>query len=154
MLTGDSVLLLDGSPKALQIATNGWEDHTALLRRRIKLPDLKMARDLVGRITKNEISPSLIGSFFILSFFENCIMMSMLIPICNLPENGFLAKCIAVSLGALFWDLQLFRQKNNNENSNLLLEEVDRANSVISEYILLAEDKKADRELPKKILIF
>lgn len=44
--------------------------------------------------------PFLSGSIFILTFIGICIMMGMYIPICNRPENGFLAKFIAVSLGA------------------------------------------------------
>lgn len=46
--------------------------------------------------------PFLVGSPFILTFYGICIMMSMFIPICNRPENGFIAKFISVSLGALF----------------------------------------------------
>lgn len=48
------------------------------------------------------LSPFLIASPFMLSFYGVCIMMAMFIPICNRPENGFLAKFIAVSLGAVF----------------------------------------------------
>lgn len=48
------------------------------------------------------VYPFLIGSPFILTFFGICIIMAMFIPLCNRPENGFLAKFIAVSLGALF----------------------------------------------------
>lgn len=46
--------------------------------------------------------PFLIGSPFILTFYGICIMMAMFIPLCNRPENGFLAKFIAVSMGAFF----------------------------------------------------
>ncbi|SDF03511.1 Spore germination protein YndE [Sporomusa acidovorans DSM 3132] len=48
------------------------------------------------------VYPFLIGSPFILSFYGLCIMMAMFIPHCNRPQNGFLAKFIAVSLGAFF----------------------------------------------------
>lgn len=51
------------------------------------------------------VYPFLIGSPFILTFFGICIMMAMFIPLCNRPENGFLAKFIAVSLGALFLEI-------------------------------------------------
>ncbi|MFZ5967249.1 MAG: GerAB/ArcD/ProY family transporter [Bacillota bacterium] len=44
--------------------------------------------------------PAFIGAPFILTFIGICIMMSMYIPICNRPENGFLAKFIAVTMGA------------------------------------------------------
>lgn len=44
--------------------------------------------------------PVLSGSIFILAFIGICIMMGMYIPICNRPENGFIAKFIAVSIGA------------------------------------------------------
>ena len=44
--------------------------------------------------------PVISGSMFILTFIGICIMMGMYIPICNRPENGFVAKFIAVSLGA------------------------------------------------------
>lgn len=40
------------------------------------------------------------GSIFILSFIGICIIMGMYIPICNHIENGFIAKFIAVSIGA------------------------------------------------------
>lgn len=48
------------------------------------------------------VYPFLSGSFFILTFFGVCIMMAMYIPLCNRPENGFLAKFTSVSLGAVF----------------------------------------------------
>lgn len=44
----------------------------------------------------------LTGSPFMLTFFGICIMMAMFIPLCNRPENGFLAKFTAVSMGAFF----------------------------------------------------
>lgn len=44
--------------------------------------------------------PVLSGSIFILAFIGICIMMGMVIPICNRPENGFIAKFIAVSIGS------------------------------------------------------
>lgn len=44
--------------------------------------------------------PVLSGSIFILAFIGICIMMGMFIPICNRPENGFIAKFIAVSIGS------------------------------------------------------
>ncbi|MFZ5645748.1 MAG: GerAB/ArcD/ProY family transporter [Bacillota bacterium] len=46
--------------------------------------------------------PFMIGSPFMLSFYGICIMMAMFIPICNRPEDGFLAKFTAVSMGAFF----------------------------------------------------
>lgn len=46
--------------------------------------------------------PFLSGSVFMLTFFGICIMMAMFIPLCNRPENGFLAKFTAVSMGAFF----------------------------------------------------
>lgn len=46
------------------------------------------------------VSPFLTGSPFILTFYGICIMMAMFIPLCNRPENGFLAKFTAVSMGA------------------------------------------------------
>lgn len=44
--------------------------------------------------------PVFSGGIFILTFIGICIMMGMYIPISNRPENGFLAKFIAVSIGA------------------------------------------------------
>jgi len=44
--------------------------------------------------------PAFSGSIFILAFIGICIMMGMYIPICNHMENGFIAKFIAVTLGA------------------------------------------------------
>lgn len=48
------------------------------------------------------IYPFLIGSPFLLSYLGICIMMAMFIPICDHPENGFLAKFISVSMGTVF----------------------------------------------------
>ncbi|MDO0824621.1 GerAB/ArcD/ProY family transporter [Desulfosporosinus nitroreducens] len=47
------------------------------------------------------VSQFLVGAPLLLTSFGVCIIMSMYIPLCNRPENGFLAKFIAVSLGAL-----------------------------------------------------
>lgn len=47
------------------------------------------------------VAPFLIGTPLILSSFGICIIMAMYIPLCNRPENGFLAKFCAISLGAL-----------------------------------------------------
>lgn len=63
---------------------------------------------VIPLVKLNRIKPQLMegfypvfsGSIFILTFIGICIMMSMYIPICNRPQNGFLAKFIAVSLGA------------------------------------------------------
>jgi spore germination protein KB len=44
--------------------------------------------------------PVFSGGIFILTFIGICIMMGMYIPISKHPEKGFLAKFIAVSLGA------------------------------------------------------
>ncbi|VBB05143.1 bacillus/clostridium ger spore germination protein [Lucifera butyrica] len=81
ILTGDSVLLLDGAVTALHIDTRGWESrdvsepitesvvrgpregftenirtNTALLRRRIKTPRLRLEKYIVGRMTKTEVN--------------------------------------------------------------------------------------------------
>lgn len=53
----------------------------------------------------NGIAPFMIGAPLILTFFGICIMMAMFIPLCNRPEDGFLAKFSAVSMGALFLGL-------------------------------------------------
>lgn len=45
------------------------------------------------------VSPFMVGSIFVLAFFGICIMMAMFIPHCNKPENGFLGKFIAASMG-------------------------------------------------------
>ncbi|EGW39523.1 endospore germination permease [Desulfosporosinus sp. OT] len=47
------------------------------------------------------IAPFLIGTPLMLTSFGVCIIMAMYIPLCNRPENGFLAKFSAVSMGAL-----------------------------------------------------
>lgn len=46
------------------------------------------------------LGSSLTGTPVILSFIGICIMMGMYIPICNHPENGFISKFIAVTLGS------------------------------------------------------
>lgn len=53
----------------------------------------------------NGVAPFMTGAPLILTFFGICIMMAMFIPLCNRPENGFLAKFSAVSMGALFLGL-------------------------------------------------
>lgn len=52
--------------------------------------------------------PAFTGTPFLLSFFGICIIMGMYIPICNKPANGFLAKLIAVSIGALVLGILVF----------------------------------------------
>lgn len=47
------------------------------------------------------VVPFLVGTPLLLTSFGVCIIMAMYIPLCNRPENGFLAKFSAVSMGAL-----------------------------------------------------
>ena len=47
------------------------------------------------------VAPFLIGAPLLLTSFGVCIIMAMYIPLCNRPENGFLTKFIAVSMGGL-----------------------------------------------------
>ncbi|MDP4159432.1 MAG: endospore germination permease [Bacillota bacterium] len=47
------------------------------------------------------VAPFIIGTPLILVFFGVCILMAMYIPLTNRPENGFLAKFSAVSMGAI-----------------------------------------------------
>ena len=47
------------------------------------------------------VAPFLVGTPLMLTSFGVCIIMAMYIPLCNRPENGFLAKFSAVSLGAI-----------------------------------------------------
>lgn len=47
------------------------------------------------------VYPFLSGTPLILSYIGICIAMSWYIPVCNRPENGFLAKFSALSLGSL-----------------------------------------------------
>ncbi len=64
---------------------------------------------LIPSINMDQLKPQLVhgmfpffsGSVYILTFFGICIMMSMFIPICNRPENGFLSKFAASTLGAI-----------------------------------------------------
>lgn len=63
------------------------------------IPDAKI--DHLEPQFENGVYPFLVGSPFVLTFFGICIMMAMFIPLCNKPENGFLAKFIAVSIGAI-----------------------------------------------------
>lgn len=62
------------------------------------IPFAKISR-LKPQLTEG-LYPVFSGSIFILAFIGICIMMGMYIPICNRPENGFIAKFIAVSIGA------------------------------------------------------
>ena len=81
VLTGDTILLVDGAAQALRIITKGWRGrdvgepvtesvvrgpregftetirtNTALLRRKIKSTELRLEKHIVGRITKTEIN--------------------------------------------------------------------------------------------------
>jgi len=47
------------------------------------------------------VVPFLAGTSLLLTSFGVCIIMAMYIPLCNRPENSFLAKFSAVSMGAL-----------------------------------------------------
>ena len=61
-------------------------------------PEVKLHR--LRPILAEGFYPAFSGSIFILAFIGICIIMGMYIPICNRIENGFLAKFIAVTLGA------------------------------------------------------
>lgn len=63
------------------------------------LPSVQIAR-LKPQFDEG-IAPFVVGIPLILVYFGACIMMAMYIPLSNRPENGFLAKFSAVSLGAL-----------------------------------------------------
>jgi spore germination protein KB len=63
------------------------------------LPSIKMEQ-LKPQLV-NGVYPILSGSFYVLTFYGICIMMAMFIPICNRPENGFLSKFTAVTIGSL-----------------------------------------------------
>jgi len=63
------------------------------------LPSFQMSR--LQPQFDNGVAPFLIGAPLLLTSFGVCIIMAMYIPLCNRPENGFLAKFSAVSLGAL-----------------------------------------------------
>ncbi|HCC07003.1 MAG TPA: hypothetical protein DEP72_02380 [Clostridiales bacterium] len=62
------------------------------------IPEVKLHR--LKPLLVEGVYPFLTGIPFILSFIGICIIMGMYIPICNRPKNGFLAKFIAVSIGA------------------------------------------------------
>ena len=66
----------------------------------IAIPDIDI--DRLKPQLEQGISPIMISSLFILTFYGICIIMGMFIPICNRPENGFLAKFTGVSIGAFF----------------------------------------------------
>jgi len=63
------------------------------------IPDIELHRLLP--IFADGARPILTSAPYILSFIGICIIMGMYIPICNKPENGFLAKFISVSIGAV-----------------------------------------------------
>lgn len=63
------------------------------------IPDIKL--DRLKPQLEAGLYPALTGTPLILSFIGICIIMGMYIPICNHPENGFIAKFTAVSLGTL-----------------------------------------------------
>lgn len=63
------------------------------------IPDVKI--DYLKPQLEKGIYPFLTGTIFIVTFYAICIIMAMFIPICNKPENGFIAKFIAISMGAI-----------------------------------------------------
>ncbi|HBW35841.1 endospore germination permease [Desulfosporosinus sp. BICA1-9] len=63
------------------------------------LPDFHIAR--MKPQFDEGIAPFLVGAPLMLTSFGVCIIMAMYIPLCNRPENAFLAKFSAVSMGAL-----------------------------------------------------
>lgn len=62
------------------------------------IPDVNM--DRLKPQLELGVKPFITGAPYILAFIGICIMMGMFIPICDHPENGFLAKFRAVSMGA------------------------------------------------------
>lgn len=54
---------------------------------------------------ENGIYPVISGSVFILSSLGICIMMGMYIPICNRPENGFIAKFAGSTMGSVMFGI-------------------------------------------------
>lgn len=75
------------------------------------------------------VYPFLSGIPMILSYVGICIAMSWYIPVCNRPENGFLCKFTALSLGSLMVGLIIIfsigilgvEQAGNTTNSGLQL---------------------------------
>jgi spore germination protein (amino acid permease) len=65
----------------------------------ILIPAAKIER--LKPILEDGIVPVMKGSTFIATLYGICIMMAMFIPICNKPENGFLAKISGLSLGGV-----------------------------------------------------
>ncbi|BAH05339.1 GerAB/ArcD/ProY family transporter [Clostridium kluyveri] len=62
------------------------------------IPDIKIDR-LKPQFDVG-LYPTLTGVPLILSFIGICFIMGMYIPLCNHPENGFIGKFTAVSMGA------------------------------------------------------
>lgn len=81
VLSGDTALLIEGSPEGLVISTRGWETrdvsepitegavrgpregftetlrtNTALLRRRLKSPELRIETRVIGRVTRTDVA--------------------------------------------------------------------------------------------------
>lgn len=61
------------------------------------MPTADMER--IRPMLEGGMQPVIRGSFFIVTFYGICIIMAMFIPICNRPENGFLAKFGGVTMG-------------------------------------------------------
>ncbi|ACV63490.1 spore germination protein [Desulfofarcimen acetoxidans DSM 771] len=66
----------------------------------IAIPNINIER--LKPQLEHGLQPIMSGSLFMLCFYGICIIMTMFIPLCNKPENGFIAKVQAISLGAIF----------------------------------------------------
>ena len=66
----------------------------------IAIPDINI--DRLKPQFEQGLVPLMASSLFLLCFYGICIIMAMFIPLCNRPENGFIAKFTAVSIGAIF----------------------------------------------------
>ncbi|WP_438449030.1 GerAB/ArcD/ProY family transporter [Gorillibacterium sp. sgz5001074] len=64
--------------------------------------------DRIRPLLEDGLEPIIRGSFYIVSFYGICIMMAMFIPICNRPENGFLAKFGGVTMGGFLVGVVVF----------------------------------------------
>lgn len=127
VLTGDTIVLFDGSEGALCASTKGWKDrgvgetekesvvrgpresfsesirtNTALIRRKIKDPNLAMESRLIGRITRTDVSIMYLKGIAEPSIVEEVRNRLQRIETDSILESGYIEEWIQDSPGSPF----------------------------------------------------
>ncbi|EGW39526.1 spore germination protein [Desulfosporosinus sp. OT] len=127
ILTGSVVLLLEGTARALQIGTKGFvgrpisesvtegvvrgpregfteslRTNTALLRRKIKTPNLKLEKFVLGRVTKTEVNIAYIEGISNTKVVDEVKKRISLIDVDSVLESAYIEEMIEDEAFTLF----------------------------------------------------